>query len=351
MLRFRRVMSNPRKRIIVQRPGGYGVFRIDDTPIEDPQPGEVQVDVKACGINFADVAVRLGLYQAAKGAYPLCPGLEFAGVVRDAGMDTMGFKPGDHVFGASLFGAYSTRINCPAEHLWRLPATWDLIRGASFPVVYLTAYYALHEVGHLKESDRVLVHSAAGGVGTALLHLLKINGNIDVGIVGRSEKSVHAKEAGASFVIDKSTQDLWKKAEEISPDGYDLILDANGASTLRHSYNHLRPGGRLLIYGFASMFSNSGKKNLPKLIWYYLRTPRFNPFDLTGSNKTISGFNLIYLFEKIELFHQIMADLLKWDSEGLILPMPATTFPFEDVVNAHQAIESGNSVGKLVLVI
>ena len=344
-------MSDPRKRIIVQKPGGYSVFRIDDTPIEDPRPGQVQVDVKACGINFADIAVRLGLYQAAKGAYPLCPGLEFAGVVTDAGAGTAGFEPGDRVFGATQFGAYTTRINCPSEHLWRLPATWDFIRGASFPVVYLTASYALHQVDHLKESDRVLVHSAAGGVGTALLHLLKINGNMCVGIVGRSEKLIPAKEAGATFVIDKSTQDLWKEAEEISPGGYDLILDANGASTLRHSYNHLRPGGQLLIYGFASMFSHSGRKNPLKLIWDYLRTPRFNPFDLTGSNKTISGFNLIYLFEKIELFHQIMTGLLKWDSEGLIPPIPVTTFPFKDVVSAHQAIESGNSVGKLVLVI
>ena len=344
-------MSNSRKRIIVQKPGGYDVFRFDDTSIGDPQPGEVQVDVKACGINFADVAVRLGLYQAAKGAYPLCPGLEFAGVVRDAGIDTTGFEPGDNVFGATRFGAYATRINCPARHLWRLPASWDFIKGASFPVAYLTASYALHQVGHLKESDRALVHSAAGGVGTALLHLLKINGNMCVGVVGRPEKSVPAKEAGATFTIDKSTQDLWEKAKEISPDGYDLILDANGYSTLRRSYHHLRPGGRLLIYGFASMFSHSGRKNLLKLIWYYLRTPRFNPFDLTGSNKTISGFNLIYLFEKIELFHQIMADLLEWDSEGRIPPIPVTTFPFEEVVRAHQTIESGNSVGKLVLVL
>jgi len=342
-------MSNPRKRIIVQKPGGYHAFHIDDTPIEDPQPGEVQIEVKACGINFADVAVRLGLYEAAKGAYPLCPGLEFAGVVRDAGINTTGFNPGDRIFGASRFGAYATRINCPAEHLWPLPATWDFNKGASFPVVYLTAYYALHEVGHLKGSDQVLVHSAAGGVGTALLHLLKINANMSVGIVGGAEKSVPAKEAGATFVIDKGTQDLWKGAEEISPDGYDLILDANGLSTLKDSYHHLKAGGRLLIYGFASMFSHSGKKNLPKLIWYYLRTPRFNPFDLTGSNKTISGFNLIYLFEKIDLFHQIMANLLRWDSEGLIPPMPVTIFPFENVASAHRAIESGNSIGKLVL--
>ncbi len=342
-------MSNPRKRIIVQKPGGYGVFRIDDTPIENPQPGEVQVDVKACGINFADVAVRLGLYQAAKGTYPLCPGLELAGVVKNVAMDVSGFEPGDRVFGATRFGAYSTRINCPAEHLWRLPDTWDFIRGASFPVAYLTASYALHQIGHLKESDRVMVHSAAGGVGTALLHLLKVNSNTCAGIVGRSEKSASAKRAGATFVIDKSSHDLWKKAEEISPEGYDLILDANGASTLKDSYHHLRPGGRLLIYGFASMFSPSGRKNLPKLIWYYLRTPRFNPFDLTGSNKTISGFNLIYLFEQVELFHQIMTDLLKWDSEGLLPSIPTTTFPFGNVVSAHRAIESGKSIGKLVL--
>jgi len=342
-------MSNPRKRILIRKPGGYSAFHIDDTPIGDPLPGEIQVDVKACGINFADVAVRLGLYEAARGAYPICPGLEFAGIVRDTGEDTGDFEPGDRVFGASRFGAYATAVNCPIRQLWPLPENWDFIRGASFPVVYLTAYYALHHVGHLRESDLVLVHSAAGGVGTALLHLLRINGNIAVGVVGKSEKVNSAKRAGARFVIDKGSENLWKRARAISPGGYDLILDANGASTLKQSYRLLEPGGRLLVYGFTSMFSPSGRKNPLKLIWYYLRTPRFNPFDLTGSNRTISGFNLIYLFDKVELFRQIMAHLLRWDSEGVIPPMPATAFPFQDVVKAHKAIESGKSVGKLVL--
>jgi NADPH:quinone reductase-like Zn-dependent oxidoreductase len=321
-------MSHPRKRIFVDKPGHYGVFRYDETLINDPQPGEVQVEVKSCGINFADVSVRLGLYRAAKGSYPLCPGLEFAGVVRKSGPGVEGYKPGDKVFGACRFGGYTTAINSPAEHLWPLPEAWNFEKGATFPVAYLTAYYALHHVGHLKESDRVLIHSAAGGVGTALLHLLKLNGNMSVGV-----------------------QDLWKKAEELSPEGYDLILDANGASTLKNSYRHLKPAGRLLIYGFASMFSHSGRKNTLKLIWYYLRTPRFNPFDLTGANKTISGFNLIYLFDKVDLFRKIMETLLSWESEGPLPSTPITTFPFEDVVSAHQAIESGRSIGKLVLVI
>jgi NADPH:quinone reductase-like Zn-dependent oxidoreductase len=344
-------MTTPRKRIIVKKPGGYRAFQLDDTPIEDPQPGEIQVDVKACGINFADVSVRLGLYAAAKGAYPLCPGLEFAGVIRRVGSNADIFKPGDRVFGVSHFGGYTTVINSPPERIWPLPPTWDFTRGASFPVAYLTAYYALFHVGHLKKSDRVLIHSAAGGVGTAILHLLKTNGNMSVGVVGRSEKVAAAKEAGAAFVIDKVTEDLWRRALALSPEGYDIILDANGASTLKDSYRHLKPAGRLLIYGFASMFSPSGRKNYLKLIWYYLRTPRFNPFDLTGDNKTVSGFNLIYLFDRVELFHGIMKNLLKWDAKGNTLTMPITKFSFENVAKAHQAIESGESVGKLVLVV
>jgi NADPH:quinone reductase-like Zn-dependent oxidoreductase len=188
-------------------------------------------------------------------------------------------------------------------------------------------------------------------VGIALLHLLKLKDNVSVGVVGRSVKVDAAKEAGATFVIDKGTHDLWEKSEELSPEGYDIILDANGASTLKGSYRHLRPAGRLLIYGFASMFSHSGRKNTLKLLWGYLKTPRFNPFDLTGANKTISGFNLIYLFDRVDLFRNIMETLLMWGREGRLPLAPITTFAFEDVVSAHKAIESGRSIGKVVLVV
>lgn len=354
------VFGNPmreiRKRIVVHKPGGYKALGFDETPLEGPQPGEVQVDVKACGINFADISVRLGLYAAAKGAYPLCPGLEFAGLVKRRGSHVEGYEVGDSVFGVTRFGGYSTLINCPAMYLWPLPETWNFTRGATFPVAYLTAYYGLYNVGHLNDSDKVLVHSAAGGVGTALLHLLhmanlrgKACKNMSVGVVGRSEKIAVAKDAGAAYVIDKSHEDLWKKAEKLSPEGYDMIFDANGASTLGESYRHISPAGRLMVYGFASMFSRSGRKNWLKLIWDYMRTPKFNPFDLTGANRTISGFNLIYLFEKVELFRSIMTRLLMWDSKGLFPEIPVNVFPFEDVVKAHKAMESGHTVGKLVL--
>ena len=324
-------------------------MEIESTPLQDPGSGEIQVQVKACGINFADISVRLGLYAAAKNLYPLCPGLEFSGMVAQTGPGVEKFQPGDRVFGVSRFGAYSTVVNTVSDHLWHLPENWDFSRGAAFPVAYLTAYYALHHVGHLHPDDRVLVHSAAGGVGTALLHLLRANGNLSAGVVGRHEKVPYAREAGASLVIDKEKQQLWEAAEQWSPEGYDLILDANGASTLKASYNHLTPGGRLLIYGFASMFSPTGKKNYLKLIWYYFKTPRFNPFHLTGTNRTVSGFNLIYLFDKKTFFREIMERLLRLDRENKLPEMPLKSYPFEEVAAAHKALESGKTVGKLVL--
>jgi NADPH:quinone reductase-like Zn-dependent oxidoreductase len=344
-------MSHSRKRILIQKPGSYDVFRYDETPVEDPLPGQVQVAVRASGVNFADTIVRVGLYAAARGKYPICPGLEFSGIVTGVGEKVRDYAEGDRVFGVSRFGAYATRINTLPEHIWRLPDHWDFHRGAAFPVAYLTAYHALFHVGHLREDDFVLVHSAAGGVGTALLHLLRINGNRTVGVVGREEKVSAAHEAGAAWVIDKSSEDLWSRAEALSPEGYDLILDANGVSTLKGSYRHLKPMGRLVIYGFASMLSRSGKKNRLKLLWTYLRTPRFNPLHLSARNKTISGLNLIYLFSRAARFHEAMAMLLKWDSRGKIPPMPIRPFAFEDVAGAHKAIESGNTVGKLVLVV
>ncbi len=342
-------MTSSRNQIMIKKPGSYNALFFDETPLEDPGPQEVQVQVKACGINFADICVRLGLYEAAKGNYPICPGLEFSGVVNRIGEHIQTVKPGDRVFGASRFGAYTTAINTVPDMLWPLPDHWDFTRGASFPVAYLTAWYGLHETGHLKKAETVLVHSAAGGVGTSMMHLLKLNGNRAVGVIGHSDKKAAVLDTGAAHVIDKQTQDLWKEAEKLNPEGYDMIADANGASTLKGSYNHLKPGGRLLIYGFASMFSHTGRKNLPKLIWDYFRTPRFSPFDMTGSNKTVSGFNLIYLFDKIDLFRAIMDRLLRLDQQKMLPPMPITTFPFRNVANAHRAMESGLSVGKLVL--
>jgi NADPH:quinone reductase-like Zn-dependent oxidoreductase len=103
------------------------------------------------------------------------------------------------------------------------------------------------------------------------------------------------------------------------------------------------------VYGFASLLSHSGKRNYLKLLWYYFRTPRFNPFDLTGTNRTVSGFNLIYLFERKKGFREIMETLLRLDQEGKLPKMPTKSYPLEETAAAHRDMESGKTVGKLVL--
>jgi NADPH:quinone reductase-like Zn-dependent oxidoreductase len=217
--------------------------------------------------------------------------------------------------------------------------------------VFLTAYYALFELAHPRPGATLLVHSAAGGVGSALVQLGRIAGCRVVGVVGSSHKVETARAMGADVVIDKSREDLWKAAEKASPKGYDVVLDANGVSTLPQSYAHLASPGKLIIYGFHSMMPRKGgRPNWLKLAWDWLRTPRYNPLTLTNDNTSVLAFNLSYLFEQREVLSEAMARLLAWAEEGKLVAPPVTRFPLDQVAEAHRAIESGTTVGKLVLV-
>jgi NADPH:quinone reductase-like Zn-dependent oxidoreductase len=250
----------------------------------------------------------------------------------------------------TLFDGYATEVRVPANQVFRLPDNLDMLHGAGFPAVFLTAWYALEELCRLRPKMHVLVHSAAGGVGGALVQLARRHDCEVVGVVGSSHK-VEAAEAHGATVIDKSTQDLWSEAERLCPGGYDVVLDANGVETLRQSFVHLRSTGRLVIYGFHTMMpKKGGKPNWPKLALDWLRTPRFNPLDLTNANKSVMAFNLSYLFDHADILAEGMKGLLAGVSAGEIRPHEVETFRLERAGEAHARIESGRTVGKLVLV-
>jgi NADPH:quinone reductase-like Zn-dependent oxidoreductase len=216
--------------------------------------------------------------------------------------------------------------------------------------VFLTAWYALVELANVRAGMRVLVHSAAGGVGGAMCQLLRIKGCKTVGVVGRTEKVEEAKRQGAEVVVDKSREDLWRMARRAAPDGYDVICDANGVATLEQSWEHLRSPGRLVVYGFHTMLGHKGKPSLPKLALDWARTPRFNPFEMTEKNRSVLAFNLSYMFDEIPLLTEGVEQLLAWVREKKITAQPVKTFPIDRVEDAHRAIESGTTTGKLVLV-
>jgi NADPH:quinone reductase-like Zn-dependent oxidoreductase len=341
------------RRVVIHRPGSYDRLCVEECPDPVPGAGEVLIDVEAVGINFADCVTRMGLYASAKQfvGYPITPGFEVAGTVAGVGEQVAGLETGTRVVALTLFGAYATRIAVSREHVFPIPAGWTMSDAAGFPTVFLTAWFALFELAHPRPSAKVLIHSAAGGVGQALVQLAVTAGCDVTGVVGDDHKVDAVRALGASGVIDKSREDLWAEAAQFAPEGFDVILDANGAETLRQSYRHLAPGGKLVVYGFHAMFSKRrGTPNWLKLIRDYFRTPRFNPLHMTSENKSVLGFNLSFMTHRSGFLRRAMNELLGWVDEGRIHPLPATTYPFDQVARAHADLESGQTVGKLVLV-
>jgi NADPH:quinone reductase-like Zn-dependent oxidoreductase len=337
----------------VRKAGGWERLEFESVPDPEPAEGEVLVKSEAVGVNFADCIVRMGLYESAKKyvGWPITPGFEVAGTVAKVGRGVGDVAVGSKVIAVTRFNGYATHVSVPRDQIFRIPGRFSLPEAAGFPAVFLTAYYALFDLANIRPGWRILVHSAAGGVGGALCQMGKIAGCHVVGVVGSAKKVETAKKSGAEHVIDKSSEDLWRMARRYAPDGYDVVLDANGLETLRESYDHLGSPGRLVIYGFHTMMvRGKGKPSWPKLAADYVRTPRYNPLSLTNDNKSVLAFNLSYLFEKKSVFVEAMEKLSVWVDEGKLAAPPVTTFAFDRVADAHKAIESGSTVGKLVLV-
>lgn len=348
----RRATPTTMKRVVIHRAGSYDRLKLEEAPALEPGPGEVVMDVRAIGVNYADCMVRMGLYASAKEfvGWPITPGFETAGVVSAVGEGVDDLAVGDRVFALSLFNGYATQVRAGRDYVFPLPRGLSFEQAASFPSVYLTAWYALHELAHPRPGQRVLIHSAAGGVGGCLVQLAKRIGCEVTGVVGGSHKVEAVTGHGADHVIDKSTADLWAEAERFAPEGYDVICDANGVATLKDSYKHLRPSGKLVVYGFHTMMpKQGGRPNWLKLVKDYVQTPRFNPLDLTQDSKSVMAFNLSYLFDRTDVLALAMGDLIGWLEAGDIAPPGVTTYPLEDVAEAHKAIESGQTTGKLVL--
>ena len=340
------------RKVVIHRAGGYERLRVETAPDLAPGPGEVRVDVAFAGVNYADCVVRMGLYASAKKyvGWPITPGFEVAGTVGAVGPGVDASLLGAEVVAVTRFGGYASQVVVPRHQVFARPSRLSVAQAAAFPAVHMTAQVALFELAHPRPGEHVLVHSAAGGVGSALVQLAKAAGCHVTAVVGSSHKVAAARDLGADAVIDRSTEDLWARAEALRPSGYDVVLDATGVATLRGSYAHTAPLGRLVVYGFHSMLPREGgRPNWLSLAVDWLRTPRFNPLDLTTSSRSVLAFNLSFLFDRTELLADGMKRLFDALDDGTLRPPAVTVFPFEDVAKAHAALESGSTVGKLVL--
>jgi NADPH:quinone reductase-like Zn-dependent oxidoreductase len=342
----------PAERIVITRAGGPEVLRCETYDPPPPARGEVAIEVRAVGVNFADLFCRLGLYRAAP-PIPFVPGFEVAGEVAAVGEGVEQPAPGDPVLALTRFGGYASRVNVGAAWVRPLLPGWGFAQGAAFPVVFLTAWHGLVHVGRLAAGERVVVQSAAGGVGTAACQIARALGASVIGTVGAAWKEEVARAAGAGEVI--VTRDYGRKvwagvARLTERKGVDLVLDAVGGCGLRGAYRALRPAGRLVVYGFAELMPRGGLRNWPLLAWRFLRTPRFSPLALTADNRTVAGFNLVELWDRADLFAEAWSRLEDLARRGSLRPVVGATFPFERAGEAHAFLQSRRSAGKVVLI-
>ena len=330
----------------IAKAGSIDRLRLIETELPELQPNEVSISVKAIGLNFADIFAIQGLYSATpEGAF--VPGLEYAGEVVEVGSEVTDYKVGDRVMGGTRFGGYTSHIHMGHRYIVPIPEDWSFQEGAGFIVQGLTAYYGMVKLGNLQRGQTVLIHSAAGGVGTLASRIAKKYDAYTIGTVGRPEKVQHlVKEEQYDRILVRGKD--FAEQLKVARDGRELhvIMECIGGRILKEGFKQLATQGRMVVYGSSRFTSHTSKPNYLKLIIPYLLRPKIDPMKLPTQNKSIMGFNLIYLYDKVEMLRQMLDELMALDLRPQHI---GHVFPFEELVDAIRLLQSGKTIGKVVV--
>ncbi|MFO0602145.1 MAG: medium chain dehydrogenase/reductase family protein [Polyangiales bacterium] len=332
----------------ITKHGDRSALEVRDTPTPAPKAGEVRVKVERAGLNFADVSARSGLYPDAPPP-PCVVGYEAAGVVEALGEGVTSPAVGTRVMAMTRFWGQAEYVVVPADQAVPLPDAMSFDEAAAIPVNYLTAYHILFRVAPVRPKEKVLVHMAAGGVGTAALQLLRTVPGVETFGTASASKHDHLRAMGCTYPIDYRTLDYEAEVRRITGGkGVDIVMDALGGNDLRKGYRLLRPAGRLVAFGFANAQGPDGR-DLLKLASAFVKTPFFHPLQLMGDNRSVAGVNLGHLWDEQEMLREELEALLKLYAEGVVKPVIDGVYSFDQCRDAHARLETGKNVGKVLL--
>ena len=339
--------------VVITKHGGPEVLQVQEMPDPPVGPGEVRIAVKAAGINFADTVARVGLYPDAP-PVPCVVGYEVAGEVESVAEGVEDYKVGDRVIAGTRFNGQAELVTARAEHVYPLPKKLSFEEGAAFPVNYATAQAGLVLMGGLREGDRVLIHAAAGGVGTAATQIAKLHG---AEVFGTASASKHdaIREQGVDHTIDYHSLDFAEAVMRITNgEGVDLIFDALGPTSARKGYRILRPGGCLILYGVSEV-STGEKRNLldagrAALKAPFATFPWWKSLSVLNENKGVFGLNMLHWWDTEGSMDRALEPLVPLLENGQLRPVVAQAFPFDRAPDAHRFIAERRNIGKVVLV-
>lgn len=331
---------------LVRKGNAFKAFETREVPVPKPAAGEILIKVEGFGLNFADVLARRGLYPDAP-PIPAVLGYDVVGVITETAPDVSQFKPGERVTAMTHFGGYAEYVVAPALLSSAISDQVPAGEATALTVQYCTAYYAAAEKVNLYQGDKVLIHAAAGGVGTALLQFCQYKKCEIFATAGSPAKLDMLKIAGADHVINYATEDFSKRILEItSGKGVDVIFDSIGGITTRKGFRLLRPGGNLIIYGAASFSGTNIFGKIRNLLGFGI----YHPLNIMANSKTISGINMLKIaLHKPAAFKRCLDNVVKLYSDGVFRPLIGGIFQATEIGKAHNLLESRRTTGKITV--
>jgi NADPH2:quinone reductase len=309
------------------------VMRPADVPTPTPGPGEILVKVHAVALNFPDVLMCRGLYQV-KPPLPFTPGVEMCGTVEAVGAGVTGYAPGDRVIGTPVGGALAEYVLLGAADVLPAPAALSNAQAASFHIAYQTGWFGLHRRAALRAGETLLVHAAAGGVGSAAVQLGKAGGARVIGVVGGPDKAEVARSLGADVVVDRRAGDFVAVVKEVTGGrGADVIYDPVGGDTFQRSTKCVAFEGRLLVIGFAS-------GEIPSVAAGHALVKNYSVVGLHW------GLYRQHDPASIVEAHQRLSELA---AEGVAVPLVSAVIPFDEAPEGIARLAAGETTGRVVV--
>jgi NADPH2:quinone reductase len=340
-------------RIIVTHYGGPEALQVVEEECPEPSDGEVRVKVLAAGVALPDVMARQGIHPETP-QVPYTPGWDLVGLVERAGQGVSGIEPGQMVAAMPIHGAYTEYVCLPQRELVPVPPGLDAAEAVSLVLNYITAYQMMHRSAKVKSGQRVLIHGASGGVGTALLQLGRLAGLEMYGTC--SSRGAKAVTDLGGIPIDYKRHDFVKEIRRLTSEGVDAVFDPIGGAHLWHSRQALRPGGRVVGYGNTTSLRGEGlASGRPGRRNRLHGIPIYAMYIAGGwllpGRKRIVPYSIQTLKRlKPDLFRQDLVALLDLLQQKKIKPLIAQRFPLAEARQAQELLEKGGVTGKLVLV-
>ena len=354
------------KRVVVDHYGGPEVLRLVEADLPEPGPGEVRVRVLAAGVSFTDSQLRAGTYLGVPKP-PFTPGYELVGVVEKLGPGSTRLQVGDRIAALTVWGADAEYACVPEAEAFDVPDDLDPAEVLSLPLIYMTAYQVLHREAKVKSGETVLVHGAAGRVGTAVLEFGALAGLRMYGTCSAHDRD-KVERLGA-VAIDYRNEDFLARLRKLPGKGVDVVLDGLGGPISLRSFRALRPGGRLVVFGAYSTLKD-GHRSWPQWISWYAATASVGLWGFLSPRRKVLPYRIQKLHEGHQVipmgsrrpplvgggprhpdrFQEDFAVLIELLREGKIHPVVAERLPLTEARHAHELLESAATKGKLVLV-